>query len=930
MEKLSSPISQQDDFTLSDLEQRKLGPPPEFNDLNNISDDDVKQILDRYQYGIGLIIEKTVCTDLVRDIKSTLKQRDDYTVYRIDRIVNRVSKDTVKAIMIPIGFITVPSLKRRTVISSIGAMRLKYNIEGYPVDVDQLEELPIVDLTAQNAFSMFMSYIRLYYPFYTLLNEVDDLTFIHGEDIEKIIVQRIKLGVKAHIYNTRNNSGFFYRDGKAIFDYDPAENVNINTPDVVNEIIKLSFKINHSYNKDKRDYPSAVLEMGSLFVLLTLIKFDGDHNQYIVNDLFGTQLAIPYYSKLLKRINNSVPYTSWKKFYHQSVKNFIRYETSYYFDDVIKDITDDNPMILPMAKFNTFERTPKQVDEALNRIIGGYLFDLDMSKTLITGSVICATISQLMRHNIDKDVKGRNRMWVLNQDYVLPEQFALIDILYPNCYTRLNDYDDKSYASLILAYRYLPDHITYQVADDYKSLKLTIPRLADHFFEEDDIDNFDGVNFDQEAKARIINNDPDFVYEFEIVPGVDVDMAIDVEDDQEFDAIVKNHYDVIRRYYNDLILAKMVRPNGRYIYEIRTTDYNNFAKGFRVVQLFRANRLTIAKFHLPMVRGWRDDTPGIKTTGTCTFSHLGASFHNMHFFQTSFDKLKIIAKYQLRGFRNRTSYSRLMNNIMDEKYRNGTNMRYKYPDIYGHKYLQFDYNIMNGLKYPGFNLIDELVIDNFMFGRTDFDDTIDDMDRRLNNLESTLIRRKNRLSPRERVPGRRIRRGSVGSVGSVSFGDSSYRSPSYSSSNIDEELAEEEEEENRLNYTRPLSLSEETSQEDDSGDEDDFDQLLSRLSIEPVNGASPSNPRRASPPADMVPVRRRIQSPQRESYSSSSRSSSSYESSRSPSPNRTPPRQTSSGRTVPSAPRRPVPVRRILPSRPTRRTPSSSSSDEEY
>lgn len=393
--------------------------------------------------------------------------------------------------------------------------------------------------------------------------------------------------------------------------------------------------------------------------------------------------------------------------------NAIKYETSFYFDDRIDDIYNDHPMIANPRDFVSLYDARRETN-VLNEFMGGYLNDLDLTKTLITGSAICATISAIRNH-------------------IPPE--VLFGIYYPSLYTRIQKYNDEMYLTLIIAKVFAPetiilekdeknlkirvkidsvlkDHIKLsvkQIAAKLFKLTETLPEAVNQDFYKTLIGpNFKGFLDDEriyrsqapayflEETRLSLDNDPKFIYEFDLEKAVDVDIAIDTENDKEFDTICKRHFSVINKYYPNSYLIKQERSNDSYIYEVLTENYADYELGFRNVQFFKGNRFTISKFHLPMVRGWYDDTHQIHCTNTCALSHDNLQIRNLHFFKTKNDKARILTKYISRGFDiSRIKGAGYFYGCLRSKFFDRKDYQHK---NYQTEYLQFDYNIEMILK----------------------------------------------------------------------------------------------------------------------------------------------------------------------------------------------------------------------------------------
>lgn len=248
-------------------------------------------------------------------------------------------------------------------------------------------------------------------------------------------------------------------------------------------------------------------------------------------------------------------------------------------------ITPNNSFILSQTHLS--ESRLINIDQCLKNInyyVGSYLKDLDLSKSFITGSTITASLfnNRLKEY---KDFFSSN-----------DELFKYwIDSMYPILLTSLE-----------------PHHID--------------------FIRKDPI-NWN-INVLSHELGQLEKNNINIP--FKIKSGSDVDIAIDdTVSDLEYQSIVENHFNVIKKYYPFVKIISYPKPKGDFNYVIYTDD-PKYITTFRQVELYRSSFNNICSHHVGSVRGcytsrW-SDKPQFYLTASAAFTLEKSASPNYHYF----------------------------------------------------------------------------------------------------------------------------------------------------------------------------------------------------------------------------------------------------------------------------------------------------------
>ena len=299
-----------------------------------------------------------------------------------------------------------------------------------------------------------------------------------------------------------------------------------------------------------------------------------------------------------------------------------------------------------------------KIKERLNEFVGGYLQDLDLSKSAITGSAmaICPIVTELEQR------KGFSR--------TLTE-------LYGTTSTKL---ESGNFAELI------------------------------HKYHDNSSEQFDIK--ETESEIVVLDRLEQKYTKFKIISGTDVDILVNTKDTKEFDNIAKKHIDVIQKRFPQVIVKEITTHNGNHKYKLYFPKHEQ-----RDVEIYQSDVDTIATYHMGCVRAYYSTIHGSEQL-TCYPSYMITMFTgkspDVRFVPGSKPINMITKKYSLRGIDLANNTSAKFTNIrsMFSPYHRIT------PDIL--KYLEDTINIKfllniikiskksESVKHEGFKFTDNI------------------------------------------------------------------------------------------------------------------------------------------------------------------------------------------------------------------------------
>ena len=183
-----------------------------------------------------------------------------------------------------------------------------------------------------------------------------------------------------------------------------------------------------------------------------------------------------------------------------------------------------------------------EIKKRLNIFIGGYLNDLDLSKSAITGSAMtaCPIITKY-------ETRCKNF-----------EEF--IDIFYGKT-TTIPEFPDFN--------RFLSNYYEFYQEGDEKNNQI------------------------KEGKLLVARQS------FKITGGTDVDILVNTNDIKEFDMIAEKHINVIRKHYPQVMIKQIVVHSGGHKYKVQFPNHEQ-----RDVEIYMASVDNIVSYHLGCVRAY--------------------------------------------------------------------------------------------------------------------------------------------------------------------------------------------------------------------------------------------------------------------------------------------------------------------------------------
>jgi len=139
-----------------------------------------------------------------------------------------------------------------------------------------------------------------------------------------------------------------------------------------------------------------------------------------------------------------------------------------------------------------------------------------------------------------------------------------------------------------------------------------------------------------------------------ITPGTDVDMAIDVDTDAEFDAIAAKHHAAIVKHHPHAVLKRVERNSPHYNWSITCGDEASIGV-FRPVEMYRATFNHVVSHHVGMVSGAYTARFGgpaqFVVSARLVSSIMNLATPNYYYFASrKYHPQDVLLKYYARGF----------------------------------------------------------------------------------------------------------------------------------------------------------------------------------------------------------------------------------------------------------------------------------------
>jgi hypothetical protein len=319
-------------------------------------------------------------------------------------------------------------------------------------------------------------------------------------------------------------------------------------------------------------------------------------------------------------------------------------------------VTPDEPYVLrlswvaAMGPPNFPEGGVDAVRRRLDAYVGGYLGDLDLSRTFITGSAIAAAA-------IETDVERTIEYSAGASEKQRLDRFArYLHVYYPPTRTTFrNGFSRRDYLELVeacfVSAQYVRGHRAAAGAKPKHAYNIfngaqVMPRLVVTPLVDD--------AYKLTLSAALAERKGELRVELDIRGGADVDMAVDVETDEEFDETARRHYEAVRAKWPGVLLRKAERPGGHHTWTIVAGRIEDVWR-FRPVEIYRANFGHIMTHHVGMVRGAYTAAFGGPADFFVAASLVSSMVHlttpNYYYFASRKAlPQEVIVKYAHRGF----------------------------------------------------------------------------------------------------------------------------------------------------------------------------------------------------------------------------------------------------------------------------------------
>ena len=333
---------------------------------------------------------------------------------------------------------------------------------------------------------------------------------------------------------------------------------------------------------------------------------------------------------------------------------------------------------------------PRDVAHGVQRLdtyVGGYLAELDLRRTLITGSAMAAA---LIVTDVERECYERSTWGRYVNEVVAPatrpaedsgdeaplneapeEDPAPAEAKVPAAETKspaaetpvahFEGWRDARYGSgyeSYLAAHYPPTKTIPRDRGAYARLVALIRKHPDETSAEYKTDVLDDDSVALTLTARREAHDHSAVEELtavlDVQGGADVDMSVVVETNEEFDAVVQGHYAVIRARYPAAVLKKALREDPadpRYNWTISCVG----SPTFRPVELYRASFNHVVTHHVGMVSGaytsMFSEAPQFVMSARLALSMARLATPNYYYFASrKTSPQHVVMKYKMRGF----------------------------------------------------------------------------------------------------------------------------------------------------------------------------------------------------------------------------------------------------------------------------------------
>ena len=322
-------------------------------------------------------------------------------------------------------------------------------------------------------------------------------------------------------------------------------------------------------------------------------------------------------------------------------------------------VTGDTSFVFTLEEVIALKtpNTPPSVEHAFNRLneyVGNYLKDLDLSKTLITGSALAAAT---ILTDVETNTYAGVNLW---PKYLEDEQPKYLE-------DEQESWRSVTFDDWRAGRGYLP-----YIAAHYPATK-TIPRDRDEYLSLVELVdcNHNAVELSHTTTcvddqmvltltATLVGHDQSVTEKtavLDVLSGADVDMSIVVDSDDEFDTVARGHYEVIKKHHPSARLEKALRADStdpRYNWTITTRDPKHIAT-FRPVEMYRASFNHVVTHHVGMVSAaftaLYSDKPQFIMSARHVLAAANLATPNYYYFASrKVAPQFVVMKYFARGF----------------------------------------------------------------------------------------------------------------------------------------------------------------------------------------------------------------------------------------------------------------------------------------
>ena len=321
-----------------------------------------------------------------------------------------------------------------------------------------------------------------------------------------------------------------------------------------------------------------------------------------------------------------------------------------------------------------------EAEERLNKLIGGYLHDLEWDNyTAITGSCIAASLI-ITKRETELSRKSWNSFQTTAEFKKLSDNAPLkyyewrdkeydthmtptggwyskrretfqkwLDEFFNTEYQEWKAAESNGYEDYISSHyptkKTIPQH-----RGDYIKITTILRNYPSAILTLGEIENENGQQF---ITMHVEHGGQRHSTRLEILDGADVDMSIDVDSSEEFDKIVEKHYSVIKKYYPTATLSKIKRGVNHERYNWYITCKENLE--FRSVECYMANLYHMTTHHVGEVRSAYtkilSEKPQFISTASFVLTMSSLSSPNYKYFASKkISPVEVIVKYYIRGF----------------------------------------------------------------------------------------------------------------------------------------------------------------------------------------------------------------------------------------------------------------------------------------